>query len=311
MALDPKSPWAVLAAEHGARIINEMPMEEYQADVVTAEPSLSSGLANILLTQSPRHAMLAHPRLNPHYQREEDSRFDLGSAAHCLLIERNAAPIVWCEFDDWRTKAAREARDEARARRKLPVLAHFKEPLMAMVRTAYEFIQASELAGILDTGTAEQSIFWREAGVWCRCRPDMISKDRSVILDYKSTTDAEPETFIRQIGRMGYAVQAELYSRGVLQGDAASAGVGARQSGVARLGNQFVFLAQEITAPYACSLIGLSEAYKEVARVKVDRALRLWSECMKNQLWPAYDSRIRYAEPAALELAAIETDDAP
>lgn len=311
MALDPKSPWAVLAAEHGARIIDEMPMEEYQADVVTAEPSLSSGLANILLTQSPRHAMLAHPRLNPHYQREEDSRFDLGSAAHCLLLERNAAPIVWCEFDDWRTKAAREARDEARGRRKLPVLAHYKEPLMAMVRTAYEFIQASELAGILDTGTAEQSIFWREAGVWCRCRPDMISKDRSVLLDYKSTTDAQPEAFIRQIGRMGYEVQAEFYTRGLRRGDAPDTPAGSTGPAGRAAGDQFIFLAQEITAPYACSLIGLSEAYKEVARVKVDRALRVWGECMKNQLWPAYDARIRYAEPAAWELAAIETGDAP
>lgn len=304
MALDPKSPWAVLAAEQGTRVIDDMPMEEYQADVVTVEPSLSSGLANILLSQSPRHAMLAHPRLNPHYQREEDSRFDLGAAAHCLLLERDSAPIVWCEFNDWRTNAAREARDAARAKRKLPVLAHYKEPLMAMVRVAREFVESSELGGILDTGTAEQSIFWRETRVWCRARMDMISQDRSVILDYKSTTDAQPEAFIRQIGRMGYDVQSEFYTRAL--GNRSADHRTDWNSGVL-----FLFLAQEITAPYSCSLIGLSEAYKEIARVKVDRALRIWGECLKANEWPTYDSEIRYAEPTAWELAAIETGDAP
>jgi exodeoxyribonuclease VIII len=106
--------------------------------------------------------------------------------------------------------------------------------------------------------------------------------------------------FIRQIGRMGYELQADLYTRGV------------RDHIVQSTDRDpvFVFLAQEITAPFACSLIGMSQAYQEIGRVKVERAIRLWGQCMRTQNWPLYSPRIHYAEPTPWELSAIETGDA-
>ena len=66
------------------------------------------------------------------------------------------------------------------------------------------------------------------------------------ILDYKTTENAEPETFIRQIGRMSYDLQAEFYVRG----------------GKAVIEREpiFIFLAQEISEPYSCSLVGLANS---------------------------------------------------
>src|ERR1700677_1036911 len=84
--------------------------EAYHADPCPTA-SLSSSIAGILLDQSPSHAWLAHPRLNPNYVRESaDSRFDLGSAAHMMLLEQREDRIVRVSADDWRTKAAKEAR---------------------------------------------------------------------------------------------------------------------------------------------------------------------------------------------------------
>src|SRR4051812_43711235 len=60
--------------------------EDYHRDICP-EPSLSNSLAGILLSRSPKHAWLAHPRLNPNYKPEESKVFDKGSAAHALLLE--------------------------------------------------------------------------------------------------------------------------------------------------------------------------------------------------------------------------------
>lgn len=255
-------------------------------------PSLSSSIAQVLLTQSPQHAWLAHPRLNPHYAPEQDSRFDLGSAAHMMLLERREDRIVIVKADDWRTKAAKEARDEAQAAGKYAILERQHYDVVLMCERARNFVSGTELENILDTGTPEQAVLWSEGDVWCRCRPDMLSTDMKIVLDYKSTGSASHEAFAKQIGRMGYDLQAEFYTRGM-----------AAVTGVEPV---FVFLAQEITPPYACSLTALSNAYRAVGQAKVKRAMSIWRECTASNEWPLYTPQIAYAEPKPWDLTLTE-----
>jgi hypothetical protein len=267
--------------------------DQYHADPAPTA-SLSSSIANILLTESPKHAWLAHPRLNPKYVRETDSRFDLGSAAHMMLLERRSDAIVRVAADDWRTKAAKEARDAAQAEGKYAVLERQYDDIVAMCTVAREFVAASELGDILVTGEPEQTLIWQEGVTHFRCRPDMLSQDRRVVLDYKSTGSASPEAFSKQIGRMNYDLQAEFYVRGI---EAAT--------GIAPV---FVFLAQEITPPYACSLTSLSNAYRAIGQAKVQHARSIWERCMRDNDWPAYDNQIHYVEPPPWQLNELERD---
>ena len=271
--------------------IYSLPATRYHADPCP-QPSLSNSIANILISQSPLHAWHAHSRLNPNYQPETDSRFDLGSAAHMLLLERDLTKIAVVAADDWRTKVAKEARDVARSNGQFSVLARHYASMVQMVAAARTFIASTELAGILDTGLPEQTVIWQEGSAWCRARPDLLSAAHKVILDYKTTENAEPEAFIRQIGRMGYDLQAEWYTRGL-------AAFGPEPT--------FVFLAQEISAPYACSLVGLANSYRAVGQSKVERALGLWKRCTETNTWPSYSTRICYAEPRPYELVEIDT----
>jgi hypothetical protein len=272
---------------------------QYHADP-SLKPSLSNSIAQILIDQSPAHAWLAHPRLNPNYMAEENSRFDLGSAAHMMLLEKRVDGIVIIDAPDWRTKAAKEARDAARANGQLPVLRYQFEKMEQMSIAARQFIDTTELAGILETGSMEQTLLWEEDGTFCRCKPDILSADKHIVLDYKSTDNAEPEAFIRQIGRMSYDLQSEWYVRGVKK--------------LTNFEPVFVMLAQEITAPYACSLVALSNAYREVGKVKVSRALAIWNKCVRDNAWPAYSTRISYAEPSPWQVieemeTEVATDD--
>jgi hypothetical protein len=49
----------------------------------------------------------AHPKLNPQLERREDEKFDIGTAAHAIILEGFAAVEV-IDAPDWRTKAAQK-----------------------------------------------------------------------------------------------------------------------------------------------------------------------------------------------------------
>ena len=271
--------------------IYNLSAENYHADPCPTA-SLSSSIAKILIEQSPAHAYLAHPRLNPNFRREGDSRFDLGSAAHAMLLERDASKIVRVQADDWRTKAAKEARDAAQANGQHAVLERQYADIVAMCSAAQDYLLDTELGDILVTGTPEQTVLWQDGKMWCRARPDMLSSDKRVCLDYKSSASAAPDFIAKQIGRMGYDLQAEFYTRGI------STAIGVEPT--------FVFLFQEIEPPYACSLISLSNAYRAVGLAKAQRALRLWERSMTTNNWAGYSSKILYAEPKPWDLAQAE-----
>ncbi len=273
--------------------IYTMPAEQYHADPCPV-PSLSNSIAKVLLDQSPKHAWMSHPKLNPHYQSDEDSRFDLGSASHALLLEQSDANLVVIDAADWRTKAAKEARDAARAERKLPVLARHAAAIRKMVGAAQDFIAASPLRGVWQAGKPEQTVIWQDEGVSCRSRLDWLTDDRRLILDYKTTDSANPEVFGRQIARMGYDLQAAFYSSGLIAN-------GCEEP-------RFVFLVQEIESPYACSLVELHSSYMEIAYAKYTRAVNLWRECVARNEWPAYSANITTALPPSWAMMKHETE---
>jgi hypothetical protein len=272
--------------------IHPLSADEYHADPCPTA-SLSSSIAGILLDQSPSHAWLAHPRLNTNYVRESaDSRFDLGSAAHMMLLEQREDRIVRVSADDWRTKAAKEARAAAQANGQYAILDRHYFAVVEMVAAARAFVNTTELAGIFETGEPERAVLWQERDMWYRCRPDLLSADRRVCLDYKTTASAAPDAFAKQIGRMGYDLQSEFYTRGLFA--------------VTEIEPTFVFLAQEITPPYACSLVALSNAYREVGRAKVTRAMKIWETCIRANDWPSYTNKILYCEPKPWDLSQAE-----
>lgn len=288
------SEFAVFA---GTPAIYTMSAAKYHSDPAPT-PSLSNSIANILITQSPKHAWLAHPRLG-NAAKSESNIFDIGSAAHRMLLEKTNDGIVIVEADNWMTKAAKEARANARSNGQFPILARHYTRTQEMVSAARTFMLTTELGDILDSGLPERVLMWQEGETWCRSRLDLLSKDHQIIVDYKTTENAEPEAFIRQIARMGYDLQAEFYPRGV--------------TAITGTEPRFVFLVQEVSPPYCCSLIALSNEYRVIGRTKFQRALESWQNNLANGVWPAYPGTILYAEPpawAAVDWAEDEAETA-
>lgn len=262
-----------------------VPLDEYVRDAFApSPPSLSSRLAHILLTMSPRHCWHACPRLNPAWQPDDDRAFDLGTAAHAVLLEGRTLCVI--DADDYRTKAAQQAREHAKATGGLPVLRHQAMAIEQMVTVAREKIACSPDLHDLGELLPERTLRWRERLTWLRCRPDWVTADHAVILSFKTTGGcAEPNTFARMILGCGYDVQAAFE----LAGLKAVTGVDAK----------YLWIVQETDPPYAVSLIGLSPMLYDLAHRKYRRAIELWARCMESGEWPAYPDRIAYIDPPA------------
>ena len=114
----------------GPGIYDDMAPALYHGDPCEG-PSLSSGIANLLLAKTPAHARLAHPRLNPGFVEPSTKVMDLGSVTHELLLGKGCGFEI-SPFDDYKSKAAREWRSDTVARGLIPILAADHENAVRM-----------------------------------------------------------------------------------------------------------------------------------------------------------------------------------
>jgi hypothetical protein len=277
-------------------MIREIPADDYHADKVAETPTLSASVAKLLCSRSPLHAWTAHPKLNPDFKPVHAEKFDVGQAAHQVLLEGEAIVSV-IEAPDWRTNAAKDARDAARAAGLVPLLEAQWAETQAMAAAAQEQLEALDVAPAPFTdGKPEQTIVWEEAGgVICRARLDWLRDDYTVIDDLKTTSrSANPDDFTRSIFSMGYDVQVAAYRRAV----ATATGDYPDDPAV-----DFRFVVVETTPPYALSVIGLGPAALMIAEKKWAHAVRTWKRCLERDEWPGYPTRVAYAELPAWEEA--------
>ncbi len=259
------------------------------------EPSLSRSTIVDLIFKSPAHAKFNHPRLNPFYKEEKSEKFDLGSAAHALLLEGDEK-IAIISADNWRKKETKTDREEARNSGLIPLLADQYTASKNMVAAAEKALAECSEIGINNLrgqGDSELSWICNLDGAWIRTRPDWISHDRSLIIDYKTTEmSASPDNFARLVISNGLDIQCELYCRAVEK--------------IAEYRPKFVFMVQESYEPYLCSFVALPPAFMDMAKSKVDYGIWLWKRCRESGIWEGYPNRVAWIEPPQWALNAWE-----
>ena len=229
---------------------------------------------------------------------EESDAFDLGTAAHAYVLE-GGFNLEIIDALDWRTQAAKAARDAARAAGKTPVLAHRFVLVQAMAEAAREQLARHAARPIpLTNGKPEQTVVWEEEGVWCRARLDWLHADRCVADDYKTVSQsANPEVWSRSLFTYGAALQAAFYLRGL----AAVCGAAARA---------FRFVVQEAYPPYALSVVSLAPDALVLAEKQIIYAIRLWSDCLRTGEWPGYTPQLAHASyPPWLEASWLAKEE--
>lgn len=279
-------------------IHDDVPADEYHADPAET-PSLSSSIANILISQSPAHARAAHPRLNPDVQRDEEAKFDVGTTAHALLLQDDDL-IAELPFTDWRTKDAKTARDEARTAGRIPLLSDQAARVRAMVAAARQGITSHAAQPPLFTaGKPEQTLIWEDDhGVICRARLDWLHDNHQAVDDLKTTgTSADPQKWTRTGYGIGIDVQVAFYLRGL-----------ERLTGI-RAAWRYVVV--ETYPPYAVSVCDLAPSALALGEAKVQRAIDVWAVCIEADSWPGYDRRVASIEvPTWAEMQWLEREAA-
>jgi hypothetical protein len=257
---------------------------DYHNDPCPA-PSFSQSLGKILLENSALHAWYAHPRLNPDWQPQDPTKFDLGNIAHKLLLGRGKdIEILPAEFTDWRTDKAKKIRAEALQQGRHAVLGKHSALADRMVAAAREQLAlmpppACNLFGPL-SGQGEVCVVWKEGDIWLRQLIDWLSGDGVIFADYKTTDmSVAPHALGRKMQNDNWPLQAAMAERGLTAVDEI-------------LERKYFFVAQETWPPYALTVAELTEGHLERGRVQLEYAINTWRACMKRNVFPGYPRAI-------------------
>jgi hypothetical protein len=254
---------------------------DYHADPAP-DPSLTQSIAKILLDQSPKHAWTAHPRLNPDFEEDNDKKFDLGNVAHALILGRGKDFEI-LPFDDYRTKAAQQARDAAHESGKVSILDEQFRRASDMVEEAWQQLSKHEDHDAFQVlyRSKETMIAWQEDGIWFRALVDCISDDLCTVDDYKTTgMSVAPHVIGLRAESAGWHIQAAFIERGLDVLDPVNIGK-----------RKFRFIAQETAPPHALTVMHMDEHWMTMGHKQVDIAAAIWRRCIKGDSWPGYPAK--------------------
>jgi hypothetical protein len=194
----------------------------------------------------------------------------LGSAVHCAILEpeKFASEFLVSPKFDRRTSAGKAAAAEWETIAAGKTCIDSEE--MAMIESMKAAIMCHPIAkNMLTGGEAEYSYYAEdpETGVKLKCRPDYHKA--GALIDLKTTADASFEGFARQIGNLGYHLQAAFY----LDTFNYSQGTDYKE---------FFFIALENKAPHAIAVYRLDENHISAGRKAYKKALQRYSEFLKS-----------------------------
>lgn len=246
--------------------IEHLPHEEYRAAEGVSRSELH------MLAKSPLHYKYAeeHPR-------EATAAMFFGSALHCFVLEpeRFTEEYIVVGKIDRRTKEGKAQLAEIEASGKLPI----SEEDMTTINEMANSIQANPYAAKLLSGEHEVSYFTTDptTDIKVKCRPDCRTDlgGISVIVDLKTTKNAQTDSFARSCIDYGYDLQAAMYKQIVDE--------------VEGKPHRFVFIAIEKEPPYACNVLEADELMLRKGAEDLRKYLLTLAECCRTGNWYGYN----------------------
>lgn len=204
--------------------------------------------------------------------------------------------LVVLPYDDFRTKAAQQARDAAIAMGKTVV----KEKDMDGVLDTVNRIKTKMAAvGVSLIGALECAAPWTyptdEGPVQCRLKLDHVLIDESNgfvwIDDFKSCDDANPQKVIRSCLDYGYDIQRFSYVRAIET-------LMPEYAGRVKFRHWFI----ETSEPFLVVPVELDSTFMSLGQMKWDYAATLWAKCLKEKSWPSWESSVQLLSPPKWEM---------
>lgn len=258
-------------------IVAGMPERAYHQ-----HPALSSTGARLLLDSPARFKYrMDHPL--------HSDAFDLGTAVHSKVLGVGA-PVTVLAYNDYRTKAAQIARDEARANGQVPILAAVGRVVEAMAESVLAHPTARAL--FEEGGIPEASVFGTDpdTGVDMRARFDFLPTtpiDSPTAVDLKTTAgSASSEGFAKSAAAYRYDIQEAHYLE-TLRFATGDDGV------------QMAFVVVEKEAPHFVAVHQLDDQFALIGQDDAKRAREIYAQCLQTNDWPGYGDDIIQTSPPA------------
>jgi len=252
------------------------------ADYRAIDAMNASGVKSFLRSPAQFHWELAHPR-------PQTAAMALGTACHLKVFQ----PIEFAQQYIAMPKINRSTKVGKAAHAAFEAAAEGKALITMGEHAKCEAVRAAALANpvakaLLESGDPEVVLIWEdpETGVLCKARLDWLAL---AIVDLKTTKDASPEGFGREIAKYDYHVQSAMYRDGlhVLTGEA----------------KPFKFLAVETAPPYSSCVHTIGTHSLEAGRSAYKRALFAYRTCYIENNWPGYPPETKATEMPKWALA--------
>jgi hypothetical protein len=261
-------------SERAGRVISNLAATEYHG-----LPRLSSGGIKHLL-KSPAHYQYAkaHPMV-------ATPAMQFGTVIHALVLEpgtiEQVVAIVPDDAPDRRSNAGKvwwTTFDESAVGKCIMTRERYEQAQTA----AMSVRQHPRYAAVFrPMGVIETSLLWHDNyGVLGKGRPDYLSPGYEWIVDLKTTRDASKEDFAKQMWNLRYDIQAAWYLRGLTRATPATP-------------RGFIWGAVETEPPYAVAFYAMETADLEVAFADIDNMVRLYANCIRDNVWPGYPEEVQ------------------
>jgi exodeoxyribonuclease VIII len=209
----------------------------------------------------------------------------VGTAVHTHVLELDQWDqryVVMPEGIDRRTKQGKAEWDafSTASSGRMVLSKADADQVMRMGQAVYGHPAAAMLLKQLP-GKAETTHMWTDAatGLQCKCRPDWLTDDGSLIIDLKTTEDASPKGFERSVANWRYHVQAAWYLHGLEHA------TGSRP-------DQFIFICVEKKPPYAVAVYAAAPEMIDAGWKAAERDLEVLATCKAANAWPGYSDQI-------------------
>jgi hypothetical protein len=214
--------------------------------------------------------------------RETDA-LRLGKAIHCAVLEpeRFACDYVIApDFGDCRKRENKIARDAWNKEHRDATVLRNAEGL-ATLGIIRSMVAHPLVSSLFEGGAPEVTVRWDDAatGIACKSRLDLYRQDLATVVDVKSTADASPDAFRRDMWSYGYHRQDAFY-----------------RSGLRALGapiQHFVFVCVEKSAPHAVALYSIDADALERGELENARLLTGLAAAVARDDWPGYPETIQ------------------
>lgn len=230
----------------------------------------------------------AHVRAYLDNPPEQTDAMVLGTATHLRVFEQGEADkrigIRPEEFDSYRTKAAKQWRDDLLAVNGIPLTPKEMEQVEGMTAS---LMARDEIREILTSpGKSEAALKAKcpETGLTLKGRIDRIGTYQNwpTLFDLKTCQDASAEEFLKHAYSMDYHTRAAWYL------DLANL--------VATGERRFIIMAVEKSEPYACRLFEFDDNLLEIGRKKYKAALNRWANAEKEKKYESFPVGVEVLE---------------